>query len=63
VWAVIVERLNADGTWTKVGMFTDLNDIVIDKLVPGSSNTFRVCAMAAGNQTSEYSVPMTGFCT
>jgi hypothetical protein len=44
-------------------MFTDLNDIVIDKLVPGSSNTFRVCAMAAGNQTSEYSVPMTGFCT
>ena len=63
VWAVIVERLNADGTWTKVGVFTDLNDIVIDMLVPGSSNTFRVCAMAASNQTSEYSVPMTGFCT
>jgi hypothetical protein len=63
VKAVIVERLNADGTWTKVGVFTDLNDVVIDKLIPGSSNTFRACAMAAANQTSEYSVPMTGFCT
>ncbi len=63
VRAVIVERLNADGTWTKVGVYTDLNDVVVEKLTPGSSNTFRVCGMAAGNQTSEYSVPMTGFCT
>jgi hypothetical protein len=63
VWAVIVERLNADGTWTKIVVFTDLHDIVVDKLTPGSSNTFRICAMAAGNQTSEYSVPMTGICT
>ena len=63
VWAVIVERQNADGTWAKVAMFTDLNDTVVDKLTPGSMNTFRVCAMAAGNQTSEWSVPMTGICT
>jgi hypothetical protein len=63
VWAVMVERLNADGTWTKIAMFTDLNDVVVAGLLPGSSNTFRACAMAAGNQTSEYSVPMTGFCT
>jgi hypothetical protein len=63
VMAVIVERQNADGTWLKIAMFTDLNDIVVTGLVPGSSNTFRVCAMAAGNQTSEYSVPMTAICT
>jgi large exoprotein involved in heme utilization and adhesion len=63
VWAVIVERQNVDGTWTKVAVFTDLNDTVVDKLTPGSTNTFRVCAMAATNQTSEYSVPMTGICT
>ncbi len=63
VWAVIVERQNADGTWTKVAMFTDLNDTVVDKLTPGSMNTFRVCAMAASNQTSEYSVPMTAMST
>ena len=25
VWAVVVERQNADGTWTKVAVFTDLN--------------------------------------
>ena len=63
VWAVIVERQNADGTWTKVAVFTDLNDTVVDNLTPGVLNTFRVCAMAAANQTSEWSTPMAGMST
>ena len=52
VWAVIAERQNADGTWLKVAVFTDLNATVVTGLVSGSTNTFRVCAMAAANQTS-----------
>lgn len=63
VWAVIIQRQNADGTWATVGVFTDLNDVEISGLVPGSNNTFRACAMAAGNQTSEWSTPISGICT
>jgi hypothetical protein len=63
VWAVVVERQNSDGTWTKLAMFTDLNDTVLMNLVPGTAYTFRVCAMAAGNQTSEWSAPFSGICT
>ena len=58
VWTVIVERQNADSTWTKTAVFTDLNNTVVANLLPGSMNTFRVCAMAAGNQQSEWSTPM-----
>ena len=63
VWTVIVERQNADTTWAKVAVFTDLNDTVVTGIVPGSTNTFRVCCMAAANQTSEWSTPITGICT
>jgi len=63
VWAVVVERQNADGTWTKIAVFTDLNDTVVTGLVSGSMNTFRVCAMAAANQTSEWSASMSAICT
>jgi hypothetical protein len=63
VWAVIAERQNADGTWTKVAVFTDLNDTVVTGLVSGSLNTFRVCAMAAANQTSEWSASLSAICT
>jgi len=63
VWAAVVERQNTDGTFTKIAVFTDLNDVVIANLVPGSSNTFRVCAMAAGNQVSEFCTPMSVICT
>jgi hypothetical protein len=63
VWAVVVERQNADGTWTKVAVFTDLNNTVVTGLVSGSMNTFRVCAMAAANQTSEWSASMSAICT
>lgn len=63
VWAVVVERQNADGTWTQVATFTDLRDTVLGKLTPGSQNTLRVCAMAAGNQASEWSMPLSGICT
>ena len=63
VWAVVVERQNADGTWTQVATFTDLRDTVLGNLKPGSQNTFRVCAMAAGNQASEWSPPISSICT
>ena len=63
VWTVIVERQNADSTWTKTAVFTDLNNTVIANLLPGSMNTFRVCAMAAGNQQSEWSAPMSAMST
>ena len=63
VWAVIAERQNTDGTWTKVGVFTELNNTVVTGLVSGSTNTIRVCAMAASNQTSEWSAPMSAICT
>ena len=63
VRAVVVERQNTDGTFTKTAVFTDLNDAVVANLLPGSSNTFRACAMAAGNQTSEWCMPMTVICT
>jgi hypothetical protein len=63
VWTVIAERQNADATWTKVAVFTDLNNTVVTGLVSGSTNTFRVCAMAAANQTSEWSAPMSAICT
>jgi hypothetical protein len=63
VWAVIAERQNSDGSWTKVAVFTDLNNTVVTGLVSGSLNIFRVCAMAAGNQTSEWSAPMGAICT
>jgi hypothetical protein len=43
---------------SSAGVFQDAAN-----LLPGSLNAFRVCAMAAGNQTSEWSVPMTGICT
>jgi len=63
VWAVIAERQNTDGSWTKVAVFTDLNNTVVTGLVSGSLNTFRVCAMAAANQTSEWSASMSAICT
>ena len=63
VWAVVVERQNTDSTWTKVAVFTDLNNTVVTGLVSGSLNTFRVCAMAAANQTSEWSASMSAICT
>jgi hypothetical protein len=63
VWAVIVERQNTDSTWTKVAVFTDLNDTVVTGLASGSMNTFRVCAMAASNQTSEWSASLSAICT
>jgi hypothetical protein len=63
VWTAILQRQNADGTWTTIGVFTDLNDVVVAGLLPGSNNTFRVCAMAAGNQSSEWSTPIAAICT
>jgi hypothetical protein len=63
VRAAVIQRQNPDGTFTTIGVFTDLNDVVVANLAPGSSNTFRACAMAAGNQTSEYCTPMTVICT
>jgi len=63
VWAVVVESLTAPNVWTKVAVFTDLNNTVMTGLTPGTSYTFRVSAMAAANQVSEWSVPITGICT
>jgi hypothetical protein len=63
VWAAIIQRQNADATWATVGVFTDLNDVEVSGLVPGSNNTFRACAMAASNQTSEWTTPISGICT
>ena len=63
VWAVVVESLTAPNVWTKVAVFTDLNNTVMTGLTPGASYTFRVCAMAAANQVSEWSAPITGICT
>jgi hypothetical protein len=63
VWAVVVETLTAPNTWTKTAVFTDLNNAVIPNLTPGQNYTFRVCAMAAGNQESEWSTPISGYCT
>ncbi|HUZ08010.1 MAG TPA: hypothetical protein VMV89_11040 [Candidatus Paceibacterota bacterium] len=63
VWAAVIQRQNADGTWATIGVFTCLNDVVVSGLVPGSNNTFLACAMAASNQTSEWSTPISGICT
>jgi hypothetical protein len=63
VWAVIIQRQNADSTWTTIGVFTDPNNVVISGILPGSNNTFRACAMAASNQTSEWTTPISAICT
>ena len=63
VWAVVVESQTAPNVWAKVAVFTDLNNTVMTGLTPGASYTFRVCAMAAANQVSEWSAPITGICT
>jgi hypothetical protein len=63
VWAVIVECQTAPNVWTKIAVFTDLKNTVIPNLTPGTTYTFRVCAMAAGNQTSEYCIPMSAMST
>ena len=46
-----------------VGVFTDLSDVVLTGITPGSSHTLRACAMAADNQTSDWCTPMTVICT
>ncbi len=63
VWAVVVESQTAPNVWTKIAVFTDLNNTVVTNLVPGTVYTFRVCAMAAANQTSEWSTPLSGMST
>jgi hypothetical protein len=63
VWAAVIQRQNADGTFKTIGVFTDMSDVVISNLLPGSNNTFHSGVMAAGNQTSEWCNPMSAVCT
>ena len=63
VRAAVIQRQNPDGTFTTIGVFTDLSDVVIPNLVPGSTNTLRAGVMAASNQASEWCNPMTVICT
>ena len=63
VWTVVVESMTAPNVWMKVAVFTDLNNTVVPNLQPGTVYTFRVCAMAAGNQQSEWSAPLSAMST
>jgi hypothetical protein len=49
--------------WVTLGVFTDLNDVVLTNLVPGTVYTLRACAMAAGNQQSEWCAPVSHMST
>ena len=61
--AQLVESMTAPNVWTKMAVFTDLNNTVVPNLQPGTVYTFRVCAMAAGNQQSEWSAPLSAMNT
>ena len=63
VWSVVVQTMTAPGIWMMVAVFTDLNDTVLTNLVPGTVYTFRACAMAAGNQQSEWCEPVSHMST
>src|SRR5665213_1089009 len=58
VWSVTVQMMTAPNAWVTLGVFTDLNDVVLTNLVPGTVYTLRACAMAAGNQQSEWCAPV-----
>lgn len=63
VWAVQVQTLTAPNVWATAAVFTDLNNTVVSNLVPGTVYTFRAAAMAAGNQQSEWSEPVSHMAT
>jgi len=63
VWSVPVQMMTAPNVWVTLGVFTDLNDVVLTNLVPGTVYTLRACAMAAGNQQSEWCTPVSHMST
>jgi hypothetical protein len=63
VWSVTVQMMTAPNVWVTLGVFTDLNDVVLTNLVPGTVYTLRACAMAAGNQQSEWCAPVSHMST
>jgi len=63
VWSVTVQMMTAPNAWVTLGVFTDLNDVVLTNLVPGTVYTLRACAMAAGNQQSEWCAPVSHMST
>ena len=63
VWAVVLQRMTVPGVWVMIAVFTDLNNTVLSDLVPGTIYTLRACAMAAGNQQSEWCGPISHMST